>query len=138
MSIHTYSFSPNKHFICFTTFRLYVEVHFYTADGPGPCHRPLVPGGLVARIRHSHCCSLTSISGQEPKSCFKPLQAEATLDHPENTSLTTLGEFRSFEFELPTLLAGSPAINTDFPSPQPDFSNLALLCSGQQDPSSVR
>ena len=33
-----------------------------------------------ARIQRSHCCSPTSISGQEPKPCFKPLQAEATWD----------------------------------------------------------
>ena len=37
--------------------------------------------GLVARIQRSHCCGPTSISGQEPKPCFKPLQAEATRDH---------------------------------------------------------
>ena len=36
---------------------------------------------LVARIQCSHCCSLTSICGWELKSCFKPLQAEATRDH---------------------------------------------------------
>ena len=38
VSIHTYSFSPSKHFTCFTTFQLYVEIYFYTADGLGPCH----------------------------------------------------------------------------------------------------
>ena len=36
--------------------------------------------GLVARIWSSHCCDLTSISGQEQKPCFKLLQAEATQD----------------------------------------------------------
>ena len=40
-------FPPNKHFTCFTTFHLYVEIHFYTADGPGACHWPLIPSGLV-------------------------------------------------------------------------------------------
>ena len=35
-------FPPNKHFTCFTTFCLYVEIHFYRADGPGPCCWPLV------------------------------------------------------------------------------------------------
>ena len=52
---------------------------------PGPCHWPLFPGGLVARIWGSHCRGLTSIFGREPKSCFMPLQAEATWDqdhHP--------------------------------------------------------
>ena len=38
----------------------------------------LVPGGLVARIQHSHRCGLTSVSGWERKSCFRPQQAEAT------------------------------------------------------------
>ena len=75
-----YCFPPNKYFTCFTSFRLYVEIHVYTADGPGPCHWPLVPGGLVAGIQRSHCRCPTSISGWEPKSCFKPLQAEATQD----------------------------------------------------------
>ena len=35
-------FAPNKHFTCFTTFLLYMEIHFRTAEGPGPCHRLLV------------------------------------------------------------------------------------------------
>ena len=39
-------------------------------------HWSLVPGGLVARIQPS------VISGQEPKSCSKPLQAEGTRDQP--------------------------------------------------------
>ena len=67
---------PNKHFTSFTTFCLCVEIHFYTSDGPGPYHWSLVPGGLVARIQPS------VISGQEPKSCSKPLQAEGTRDQP--------------------------------------------------------
>ena len=33
-------FPSSKHFTFFTTFRPLVEVHFYTADRPGPCHRP--------------------------------------------------------------------------------------------------
>ena len=39
-----------------------------------------VPSGLVARIQGSLCRSLTSVSGQEPKSNFKPLQGKATQD----------------------------------------------------------
>ena len=35
----------NQHFTCFTPFHLYVEIHFYTAGRPGPCHWPLVPSG---------------------------------------------------------------------------------------------
>ena len=82
VSIHTYCtlFPPNGHFTCFTTFHLYVEIHFFIADGPGSCHWTLIPGGLVARIQRSHCHCPTLISGWEPKSCFKPLQAEATRD----------------------------------------------------------
>ena len=73
-------FPPNKHLTCFTTFCLYVEIHFCTAEGPGPCHRPLVPSGLVARIQCSHCPGLTSVSGLELKSIFKPLQAKCPGD----------------------------------------------------------
>ena len=76
-----YSFLPNKHIMYFTTFRLYVEIHFYATNGPGRCHWPLVPGGLAARIWCSHCCDPTSISGWEPKPSFKPLLAKATWDH---------------------------------------------------------
>ena len=45
VSIHMYCtiFPPNKHFTCFTIFRLYVEIHFFIVDGPGPCHWSLVP-----------------------------------------------------------------------------------------------
>ena len=39
--------SSNKHFTCFTTFHLYVEIHFYTTDWLEPYHWPLVPGGLM-------------------------------------------------------------------------------------------
>ena len=35
---------------------------------------------LAARIWCFHHCGLTSVSGQEPKPCFKSLQAEATWD----------------------------------------------------------
>ena len=83
VSIHTHCtlLPSNKHFSCFTTFRLYDEIHFYTADGPGPFHWPLVSGGLAAGIQGSHRHGSTSVSGQELKPCFKPLQAEATQDH---------------------------------------------------------
>ena len=82
VSIRAYIFfPPDKHIVSFTTFRLYVEIHFYTADGPGPFHWPLAPGGLLAGIQGSHCHRPISISGQELKPCFKPLQAEATQDH---------------------------------------------------------
>ena len=60
-------FPPNKHFTFFTTFYLFVDIYFYKAAGPWPCHWPLVPGGLVARIQHSHRRGLTSISGHGTK-----------------------------------------------------------------------
>ena len=47
VSIHTYPFPPNKHFAYFTTFHLHMEIHFYTANRPGPCHWLLVHGGLM-------------------------------------------------------------------------------------------
>lgn len=54
MYIHMYwTLFPLINTNCFTTFHLYVEIHFYTADGPGPCHWLLVSGGLVARIWRS-------------------------------------------------------------------------------------
>ena len=47
VSLFTHTlFPPNKHFTCFTTFHLYVEIHFYKAIRPGPCHWLLVPGTL--------------------------------------------------------------------------------------------
>ena len=51
----------------------------YPADGPEPCHWPL---SLACSGQHSAFSLLlpTSGSGQEPKPCFKPLQAEATYD----------------------------------------------------------
>ena len=68
-------FPPNKHlfhycpFLCGYSF----SAKLYR---PRPCHWPL----LVSRTQQSLGCGLTSIPGQEPKSCFKPLQAKANLD----------------------------------------------------------
>ena len=56
---------------------VFVGVLFCKAKGPGPCCWPLVPGDLVARIQCSHGRDPTSISGWEPKSCFKLLQPKA-------------------------------------------------------------
>ena len=47
-------FPPSRHFTCFTTSHLYVEIHFYTADRLGPCYWPLVPCSLVTSIQLSH------------------------------------------------------------------------------------
>ena len=71
-----YSFSPNKHFTCFTTFHLCGNSFLQRWRA-----RPLsLTTGLVSRFRCSHHHDLTSISGQERKPCFKPLQAKATGD----------------------------------------------------------
>ena len=88
--IHTL-FPPKKHFIFFTTFCLFVEIHFHKADDPGPCHWPLVPGRLVARIPHSRCCDPTSASAQELKSCFRPWQVKATWDQKEQRRQWKMG-----------------------------------------------
>ena len=70
-------FPPNKHFTCFTTFHLCGNSFLQSRRA-----RTLsLATGLVARIQHSHCHGPTSISGWEPKPCFKSLQAKATWDH---------------------------------------------------------
>ena len=71
-----YFFPPNKCFTCFTTFWLYWNSFLQSQKA-----RALsLTTGLVARIQLSHWHNLTSISGLEPKCCFKMLQAEATWD----------------------------------------------------------
>ena len=70
------SFFPNKYFTCFTTFHLCGNSFSAKPQGQGP----VTDTGLVARIWCAHCRDLTSITGWEPKPCFKPLQAEATQD----------------------------------------------------------
>ena len=81
MCLYTPTLFPfNEHSDCFTHFRLKVEIHCYTAGRTGPCHWPLLPGGLVAKIQHSRRLGLTLISGWKPESCFTLLQAEATRD----------------------------------------------------------
>lgn len=78
VSTHTYCalFLPNKRFTCFTTFHLYVEIHFHTADTRGPCRWILVPGARVARIQLTHHCSLISVSLSENRNpasgCCRP------------------------------------------------------------------
>ena len=106
---------PNKHFTCFTTFRLYVEIHFYTVDGPGPRHRPLVPGGLGARIQRSHGHSLTSISGWGTKIV---LQDPAGRGHPRTVGYMHTPSLHSFSnlgisLDATTLLSCSVLIFYD-------------------------
>ena len=79
---------PQVLYFFLTTFHLFVEIHFYTAEGSGPCHWPLVPGGLVARIQRSHCHCPTSVSGWKLKSCFKPLQAKATRNQSQEQKIS--------------------------------------------------
>ena len=131
------SFPPKKHFTCFTTFHLYAKIHFYTSVGHGLVtgHWSLVTGGLVVRIQHSHCHGLTSISGREPKPCFKLLQAKAIREQ-QSKSLSYIQLFAtlwtvacqaplSMEFSRPEYWSGQL-----FPSPgnfPPRGSNPFLL-----------
>ena len=77
VSFHTY-FTPfpptNTHFTCFTTFHLCGNSFLQIPRAKALSQTT----GLVARIQLSHCHDLTSISDEEPKPCFKPLQTKAT------------------------------------------------------------
>ena len=57
---------------------IFVGIFFSKAEGPGPLS---LTTGIAAKIWCSHHCDPASISGWEPKSCSKPLQAEVTRDH---------------------------------------------------------
>ena len=76
LSTHTFFLLINT--LLVSLLSVFVGILFRKAKGPGPCHWLLVPGGLVARIQRSYCHGPTSISGWKPKTCFKPLQAEAS------------------------------------------------------------
>ena len=78
LTTHTL-FPPNKHFPCFTTFQLFVEIYFYKADKA--LSLALVPCDLVARIQRSHRCCLTSVSGRGTEIL---LQAAAGWGHPRS------------------------------------------------------
>ena len=60
--------------------------------GQGACHWPLVPGGLVTKIRCSHCQGLTSVSGWGTEIL---LQAAAGLGHSRSSE----GERRAWLME---------------------------------------
>ena len=84
VSIDTYCtlFLRNKHFTRFITFRL-CGSSFLQGQRARACHWALVPG-VVLRLGFStlHSHSLTSVSGWEPKSCFKPLETtKDPVDH---------------------------------------------------------
>ena len=75
-------FPPNKHITCFTTFRLFVEIHFPSQlTGQGLVTGHWSSGGLVAGIQRSHCHGLTSVSGQRTEIL---LQAAAGRGHPRS------------------------------------------------------
>ena len=71
VSIHGYFtlFPPNKHFV--SLLFVFVGILFCNAKEPSL---------LMAQIQHSSCHYPTSVSGWEPKPCFKLLQAEAIWD----------------------------------------------------------
>ena len=72
-------FPSNKHFTCFTSFHLFMEIHFYSQQARA-LSLATDSHGLVVRIQCSPCHGLTSISGWEQKLCFKILLAKATPD----------------------------------------------------------
>ena len=77
-----------------------------------------VTTGLVARIHSSHCHHLTSIFDQELKSCFKPLQAEATRDQSLSLGSYRLG-FDSNLGEKPPPSAEYPGTEKIYPGTCP-------------------
>ena len=69
-------------FFSFLVNTCFFLIHFYKVEGPRPCLWPLVPGSLVTGFQSSHCCSLTSNSGQE----LKLPQAAAGQGHSRSAS----------------------------------------------------
>ena len=68
--------------------------------------------GLVARIQHSHCHGLTSVSDPEPKPCFKLLQAKAiTEQQSQSLSYTQL-------FATPWTVACQAPLSMEFSRPE--------------------
>ena len=78
-------FPPNKQL--FHYFYIFVRIHFCKAV---PARVVSLATGLVARIHSFHCRSLTSISSQQLKTCFKSLQAEATRDQFHSAKLVCM------------------------------------------------
>jgi len=97
LSTHTVLFfPPNTYLTCFTTSR---------PCGNSPQNwraRALsLTSGLVARIWCSHCCNLTSVSGREPKACFKPPEIRTTASMSQNQNR---GERKNRHEEMLTFL----------------------------------
>ena len=64
-----FSFPPNKHFISLLS--VFVGIHFCRAEGPGPCHWPLV---WWLGFGASHCTTQTQSLSGNWKLCFRLLQ----------------------------------------------------------------
>ena len=62
--------------------------------------------GLVARILCSHCHGLTSVSGWEPKPCFKLLQTEVTQDQWDFNTIMQLIFIRALQPVLGDICTG--------------------------------
>ena len=85
-------FPPSKHLTCFTI-SLYGNsfLHSWWARA---LSLATVSGGLVVRIQHCICHGLTSISHQEPKPCFKLLQAKVTGDQRDGAKIDNYKFFK--------------------------------------------
>ena len=98
MYLHVpYFFPPNKHLTCFTAFCIYVGIHFYTADGPGPCHWPLVPGGLMVGFR-------TLTAAAQPQSLARNRSPPSSHCRSRPPEITSIYSFISFSFTLHVFL----------------------------------
>ena len=71
-------FPLNKHFTCFNPFCFFVEIHFYKATEPGPCHWPLVywlgfnPFTAIAWLHNTGVGSLFLLQGIFPTQGLHP------------------------------------------------------------------
>ena len=70
------TFSPLINTLLASLLSVFVEILFCKAEGPGPLS--LTTGQVARNLGLNH--GPTSISGPEPKPCFKPLQIKATWD----------------------------------------------------------
>ena len=132
MSIATCTlFPPNKRWTCLTTFRLFVETHFYPGDKLGPRHCPLVPGSLVARIRRSpgHCPA--SVSGWNRNPEVTPAPHKLLSRHPQGADFSPFSPFpgasripRVPQPPLPSHLTPTWGARSDQRLPIPTFSQL--------------
>ena len=98
LSIHMYTFPPNKYFICFTIFHPFVEIYFYKADKPGPLALMVQWLGFGILTAAAWPQSLVG----ELRSFFELLQVEATR---RGAGIATQpGETGLWDFSLLTYL----------------------------------